>query len=556
VQKARETLRTLEELSLEDEGHLLRVLIDHIPDHIYIKDRRSRFILANQKLAQVHHLKSPEEILGKSDHDYYPEKLADKYFRDEQEIMKSGKPMINQEELSMDERGNDIFLASTKIPLKNKDGDIIGIVGIGRDITHHIRAETRLVERSENLENVNKLLEEKQEEITHQSEELLSQAENLMHANQDLEKLTIAVSETDNVVIIMDAEGNLEWVNKSFTRIYGLSLEEWIRERGKNILKGSFNPNISDILEKCRKTKKPVRYQSQANNKDGKEIWTQSTLTPVLDNDGSITRFVTIDTDITALKIAQELINYQREELEKQTEELEKANITKDKFFSIIAHDLKNPFHAILGFSDVLSSNFNSIPDEKKQEYLGMIHDSAEFARALLENLLNWSRSQSGSIQYNPAPLDLSDVVAEIHHALRASMEKKHLSFENRVPEGSVVLADVNMIQTIFRNLISNAIKFTPEGGSISVSAEKAGGFLSVSVSDTGIGIPEAARAKLFSFGEFHSTAGTGGEQGTGLGLVISRDFIIKHGGELSLNSAEGRGSTFTFTLPLEDNSK
>jgi len=555
VQKARETLQNLQEVSLEDEGHLLRVLIDNIPDFIYIKDTRSKFVLANQKVRQVLHLDSPNDILGKSDHDYYPKELADKFYRDEQEIMKSGKPMINHEESGLDERGNDIFVSTTKIPLKNKDGKIIGIVGIGRDITHLIRAETRLVERTEELENVNKLLKDKQEEVTRQSDKLMAQAENMMQANHELEKLSIAVSETDNVVIILDAKGNFEWVNKSFTNIYGMNLEEWIRERGKNILKSSFNPNISDILKKCHRTKKPVRYQSQSNDMEEREIWTQSTLSPVLDNDGKITQFVTIDSDISALKKAQELINYQREELEKQTDELEKVNITKDKFFSIIAHDLKNPFHAILGFSDVLSSNYNSIPDDKKQEYLGMIHDSAEFARSLLDNLLNWSRSQSGTIHYDPGPVDLLQTVVEMQQALMANMENKNLEFINEIPEGSVAYADLNMIQTILRNLISNAIKFTPDGGSVKVSAVKSGIGLAVSVSDTGVGIPEEAQARIFSFGEFHSTAGTDGEQGTGLGLVICREFIRKHGGELSLKSAKGKGTTFTFTIPLEDKS-
>jgi len=551
MQKVRETLENLQQVSLLDEEHLLRVLIDHMPDFIYVKDTRSKFIVANKKFAQVHHLKSPQDMIGKSDHDLYPGELADKFYRDEQEIMASGRPMINFEEKSIDEKGDEIYQSSTKIPLQDKNGKVIGLAGIGRDITHLIRAEEKLVERSEELEHVNKLLEEKKEEVQQQAEELLAQTESLIHANLELEKLTIAVSETDNVVIILDAEGNFEWVNKSFTRIYGMTLEQWTKEKGRNILTGSYNPHINDIFHKCRDSGKTVSYQSEAQNKDGETIWTQSTLTPLLDPDDNILRFVSIDSDITALKRAQELINEQSKELESQRDQLEKANITKDKFFSIIAHDLKNPFHSILGFTDMLTKNFTEIEDDKKLEYLGMVHESAQYAHDLLENLLNWSRAQSGTIKYIPDSFDLHSMVEEIQHIMYANLGKKKLNFQNRISKGSLVYADRNMIHTVLRNLISNAIKYTPNEGNIMVEAKTAGDKLEISVKDTGMGIPETHQKKLLNLDEFHTTAGTAGEQGTGLGLIICNDFIKKHGGNLKVDSNPGKGSTFQFDLTI-----
>jgi PAS domain S-box-containing protein len=556
MQKAKETLKNLQEVSLFNEEHLLRVLIDNIPDYIYIKDTRSKFVLANQKIIQVYHLKSPEDIIGKSDHDYLPRELADKYFRDEQEIMSSGKPMINQEETAVDEKGDEIYLSTTKIPLKDKNGSVIGLVGVGRNITHLIRAETVLVERSEELENVNKLLEERQDEIQNQAEELLVQTENLTIANREYEKLSVAVSETDNVVIILDMDGNFEWVNKSFTRIYGLTMDQWIEERGNNILSGSFNPYIQDILKKCRRTGESIRYQSEAKNKDGNTIWTQSTLSPVKDENGKIVRLVAIDSDITALKKAQELINAQRTELESQRDQLEKLNKTKDKFFSIIAHDLKNPFHAILGFSDILTSNFTEITDDKKQEYLSLIHDSARFAQDLLENLLNWSRSQSGTIQYSPSTINLYQIVEETKKILSLNLGEKELNFQNMLEEACTIYADRNMIHTVLRNLIINAIKFTPNGGSIKVEAIEYADTTVIKIHDTGVGMSEDVQKKILRFGEFYSTSGTDGEGGTGLGLIICNDFITKHGGELKLESVEGKGTTFTITLEQEENSK
>ncbi len=538
---------------LFDEKQLLYTLIDNMPDFIYIKDTESKFIVANQKLLDVHDLKYRDKLIGKSDHDFYPKELADKYYWNEQDIISTGKPLINHEEKSIDEKGEEIYLSTTKIPLHDENGTIIGIVGIGRDITEKKKAEGKLIDHADQLQQVNALLEEKQEEIQQQAEELSAQADHLRMANQELEKMSVAVSETDNVVIIMDADGNFEWVNNSFTRVYGYTLDQFVTERGKNILEGSHHPNIQEILVKCRETRKTSRYQTETQDKDGNTIWTQSTLTPVLNSEKEIIRFVAIDTDITALKKAQEMINVQKLEMEVQRDQLEKANITKDKFFSIIAHDLKNPFHSIMGFTDLLIKNYSDFEDTKKQEFLGLINESSQYANNLLDNLLHWSSTQMDRIKYSPIKFDLHSLVNEIQHMLHANVEKKRLALLNLVPEASNVFADKNMIHTVLRNLLSNSIKFTPEEGMISVEATPEDTSLLISVKDNGVGIPIDKQGKFFSFGEFHSTSGTAGEPGTGLGLIICHEFMKKHGGELNFTSESGKGTCFTFNLPTQE---
>ncbi len=251
------------------------------------------------------------------------------------------------------------------------------------------------------------------------------------------------------------------------------------------------------------------------------------------------------------LRVKNSIIMEQKEEISAQRDQLEKMNITKDKFFSIIAHDLKNPFQSILGFSELLLNNPDGIEEDKKREYLGMIFDSSQFAHNLLDNLLFWSRSQTDTIKYNPSKLDLHTMINEIHLILSVIIGKKKLEFQNRVREGCLVLADKNMIHTVIRNLISNAIKFTPEKGTITVDATQQDGNVLVSVSDSGIGIPEDKQKSLLSFGEFYTTKGTGGEPGTGLGLIICNDFITKHGGKLSFVTGENKGTTFSFSLPV-----
>jgi len=528
---------------------LLYTLIDNMPDFIYLKDTDSKFIVANQKLIDVHGLKTRDQLIGKSDHDFYPRELADKYRSNEQAIIRTGKPLINHEEKSLDEKGNEIFLSTTKIPLHDADGKIIGIVGMGRDISDKRKAEEKLLDHADELQQINALLEEKQEEIQQQSEELSAQADNLRMANQELEKLSVAVSETDNVVIILDEDGNFEWVNNSFTRVYGYTLDQFIQERGKNMLEGSHNSEIKDILAKCRDSCKTIRYHTETMDKDGNVIWTQSTLTPVLNAEKKIIRFVAVDTDITAVKKAQDMVNTQKAEIELKRDQLEKANITKDKFFSIIAHDLKNPFHSIMGFTDLLIKNYHDFEDTKKQEFLGLINESSQYANNLLDNLLHWSRTQTDSIKYNPIKFDLHSLVNEIQRMLHGNVEKKQLALLNLVPEASYVYADRNMIHTVLRNLISNSIKFTPEEGTISVEAAPEKESIHIIVKDNGVGIPLDKQGKLFSFGEFHSTSGTAGEPGTGLGLIICFEFIKKHGSELSFSSESGKGTSFTFYL-------
>lgn len=533
------------------ERDLLLALIDHMPDFIYIKDRDSKFILANKKLADTHGLESGMQMSGKSDYDYYPADLADKFYRNEQDIMASGTPIIGQEEKGLNEQGEDIHVSTTKIPLRNGQGKVIGIVGIGRDITPRKNAELKAHRHAEELEKINALLNEKQNELEKKSGELIAQTRNLQKAMLESEKLATALSETDDVVGIMDADCNLEWVNKSFTRMYGQTLEEFTAERGSHIADCSLNPDIREYLTRCQETGKTVLYHSEVQDKKGKTFWVQSTLTPILDETNRITQYVVIDADITELKKAQDMISQQKAELETRGRELEQANRTKDKFFSIIAHDLKNPFHTIIGFTELISLSYDEFPDEKKKEFISMIHDSSMFANNLLDNLLHWSRTQSKRIVYSPAQLDLRLSVSETLRLLGSSMEKKNVRFENLIPADTNAWADPNMIKTVIRNLLSNAVKITPDGGSIQVSCKKDGERWVVSVRDTGIGIHKDRQKSLFDFGDFETTSGTEGEPGTGLGLLICNEFVKKHGGTLDLDSSPGKGSTFSFDIPV-----
>ncbi len=257
------------------------------------------------------------------------------------------------------------------------------------------------------------------------------------------------------------------------------------------------------------------------------------------------------------LEERQQYIEEQSEQLQAQAEdlihanqELKQANNTKDKLFSLIAHDLKDPFNTLLGFTDLLTRDFSKIDDEQKIKIIGMIRTSSGRIHELLENMLKWARSQTGNIKVNKKAFRLGAMVKAITPVFQHTLHEKGISLGIDIPNDLEVKADKDMISTIVRNLVNNAIKFTPKGGSITITAEKKKSEVEVSVADTGIGIPKHLLKTLFDPVKQEIQRGTQGEKGSGLGLTLCREFTEIHGGRLTVRSEEGKGSTFSFTIP------
>ncbi|MBI5324771.1 MAG: tetratricopeptide repeat-containing sensor histidine kinase [Ignavibacteriae bacterium] len=244
-----------------------------------------------------------------------------------------------------------------------------------------------------------------------------------------------------------------------------------------------------------------------------------------------------------------EVINERLTESEKHLKEL---NATKDKFFSIIAHDLINPFNAFMETTKFLYENYNKISVNEIKELLGDITDSAKNLHTLLENLLQWSRTQTGKIVFNPDNVNIKYIIDNIFYLLKLNAEKKKISLEYSVEENTIVYADPFMLTTIMRNLISNALKFTNEGGKIKVISRENHNYIEIDVTDNGVGISPDYIDKLFRVDIQLSTLGTKQEQGTGLGLVLCKEFVERNGGKINVESEPGKGSTFKFTLPKQ----
>ncbi len=239
-----------------------------------------------------------------------------------------------------------------------------------------------------------------------------------------------------------------------------------------------------------------------------------------------------------------------KKQAEDQSKKLEEVIATNAKFLSIIAHDLRSPFQSIIGALDLLRDSFNENNKNRIRTYIQMASNSANGTLTLLENLLSWTASQNKAISFTPVKINLLELITGELESVNIPATRKQLSLNHMCPGNIYLFADLQMVKTIFRNLINNAIKYSFIGGEITVSATVGNQFALITVRDNGIGISHKAQKELFNKDGIHSTRGTDNENGTGLGLMLCKDFVEKHSGTLSIESETGKGSKFSFTLP------
>lgn len=368
------------EAELETERNLLRTVIDAIPDRIYAKDKESRFIICNNALAKRMGKSEPDEIIGRSDFDLVSKELADQYYANEQEIIRTGIPLINHEESMGNITGKLRWNLATKVPIKDKHGNVIGIIGVGRDIT----------------------------------ERKLAEEEN----------------------------------------------------RQKTIL-------------------------------------------------------------------------------------LQTLNAEKDKFFSILAHDLRGPLSSFMGATQVLTDEISTMTIDEIREIAGSMKTSAENVYSLLENLLEWSKLKQDRIDFSPVTFSAKIKIIDCVDQIGEAAKKKNIRIDISVPDTLNIYADLHMFESVIRNIISNSIKFTPKGGNIHLVADrKSGSVIELTVTDSGIGMSPEMVGKLFMLNERTNRKGTDGEPSSGLGLFLCKEFVERHGGSINLESKVGSGTTFKITFP------
>jgi len=321
------------------------------------------------------------------------------------------------------------------------------------------------------------------------------------------------------------------------------TLQESLSPESMDVVLNQLYPKLQLFLDNPEK-KNHHYNELQQKCKDGSFIWIEV-----------ISQFQFSKTgDVEVLGVTRNIEKKKQAELALKESEtrLKLSNATKDKFFSIIAHDLRNPFGTILGFTSLIDEDSKNEHFDNISEYNSYIQQSAKTGFELLVNLLDWSKIQSGKFKFNPEEFDLFLQVKNLKTSFNAMMNKKQLKFRVLVLPGFLIKADRLMIETVLRNLISNAVKFTPGGGEISISAKKSDEEVLIYISDSGIGLSQDRINRLFKIEDSFTTVGTEQEAGTGLGLILCHDFLEQHQGNISVESELNKGTTFKITIPSD----
>jgi PAS domain S-box-containing protein len=363
----------------ELEKYFFNILMDNIPDRIYFKDLNSKYIKINKAAAIKRGLNSPDEAIGKTDFDFFADEHAKKALKDEQEIVKKGGILENIEEKQTWFNGNVEWVSSTKVPIKNSQGIIIGTFGISRDIT--------------------------------------------------------------------------------------------------------------------------------------------------------------------ARKLAEDA-------LKKSEIKLRELNAVKDKFFSIIAHDLRGPFNGLFGLLDMVREDFHELSSKEVLGNLESINGILRNLFQLLEDLLEWGRIQRNAIDFNPQLDNICQTIRNVVDLFSVNIGNKNITLSLNIPDSLTFNYDKKMISTVVRNLLTNAIKFTKPRGDINITVVDEPNQVKVSIRDNGLGISQTNLHRLFNLTEYFSTKGTEKEVGTGLGLILCKEFIERHNGKIFVETELNKGSIFTFILP------
>jgi len=450
---------------------------------------------------------SPFNILKLSLSEVFPTQDYDKIIK-LIKCIKPSKKNVNFEQRIIREDGKTSFLQWTLRAIYGKDEQAEEYQLVGRDVTE-IEESREALRRSEEMYRL------------------------------------IAENSNDIISIHLD-DGSIEYVSPSVQHILGYSPDELYLVQGLTIVCEEDFTTMKQCYESLQLSKEPVLLTFRLKDKQGKLIWFESMIQRQHDNKGETTgKVIAVSRNIHARKMV--------EEQQKQTEiQLKEANMTKDKFFSIIAHDLRSPFTSILGFSRLLSEEYDDFSDEDRKMMVTQIQNSTETTFQLLDNLLAWAKTQLGRTIINPELFTLESLIAETVKQTTPQALIKNISLVSDRIEDVEIYADQNMIRTVLRNLVSNAVKFSFPGGTIELDSFIKDNKLTITVTDHGTGIPPDVLDKLFNLSEQTiTTKGTANEKGTGLGLILCREFIEKNGGSIAAKSEMGKGSTFSINLPI-----
>ena len=346
------------------------------------------------------------------------------------------------------------------------------------------------------------------------------------------------------MIWIADVDGLFSFLNKVWLDFTGNEMGD---DLGMNWLKNVHPDDLEKLLghyQEAFKSKTPFSCEFRFKRKDDKYRWIMINGTPRFSRSGIFMGFIGSCSDISGQKESEEKI-------QKINIELAETNATKDKFFSIISHDLRSPLSGLMQILFIIAEDYDSLENEEKLEMIMDVANTSKKTYELMENLLEWSSVQTGTIPYRPKKTSIFNIVNNLDELYNQNLKSKEITLKRDIEPEISVFADKKMVETILRNLISNAIKFTHTNGTILVSAEPADDYVVIKVSDNGVGINAKTLSELFKVDKVQSTPGTKKETGTGLGLILCKELVEKQNGKMWVESKENEGTAFYFTLPV-----
>ncbi len=491
--------------ALRESEARLQTLLQTIPALIWLKDVDGVFLACNKMFERYIGFKE-SEIVGKTDYDFYNKEIADLFRENDRKAIEAGTLAKKEGWTTFALDGHRALLEIIKMPVYDSLGKLIGVLGIGHDITERERKEELFLESKE--------------------------------------KYKIITQSTLDIIFIVNKFGKQLFFNESVERVLGYRVEELVGRSFTEFVPKSELPNYVAQLKDVFTDKEIRSFVTRVYHKDGHLVDVEIN-GKLIKQDGKYLGQGTIR-DITERKRAEAEIKLKNEQLVKLVAE-------KDKFFSIIAHDLRSPFYSFLGLTQIMTEELPNLTMEQIRDIAGSMRNSAANLFRFLENLLHWAMMQQGLIPFNPEIVQLQTIIDESLEMILDTASDKQIIVTCDVSVNLEVFADRIMLQAIFRNLVSNAVKFTHKGGKISLSAKNAGNeSVHIAVKDSGIGMNHSMVNNLFVLDFQTNREGTEGEPSTGLGLLLCKEFVEKQGGEISVKSREGRGSEFHFTIPCK----
>lgn len=498
------TDRRAAEDSLQHERFLFQTLFDHLPDAIYFKDTSGRFTRVSASLARFLGEQDPAAVIGKSDADFFPADYADEARRDEQRLMATGEPLIGKEECPRFSDGRDVWVSTTKLPLRDKDGSIIGTFGISHDITLQKLAQ---------------------------------------------ERFRSVIEAAPNAMIVVSGQGRIQFANAAAEKMFQYTREELIGQTVEMLVPQQLRQDHMRLREDYNLSAEPramgVDRELTGLRKDGELFPVEIGLSPIsLDGETLVLSSVYDATKRKQAEIA----------LVAAKEAAESANRAKSEFLANMSHEIRTPMNAIMGMTELL---LDSQPNETQAEYLRVVLESTESLLAIINQILDFSKIEAGRLELECVDFDLRDIVGDTLKILGPRAHAKRLELvwhiENDTPYQ--LCGDVVRLRQILINLVGNAIKFTEEGEVVvlfrCLERDAENVKLECLVEDTGIGIANHQRTNVFSAFEQADTSTTRRFGGTGLGLAISKRIVEAMGGEIWIESELDQGTCFHFTINL-----